>query len=99
MTLAEALYTTTETDPCLCNQCVDDFEVDEEWYLQFLPDPETEKAKREYFSEMCERANAGELCIVCHWRQMDSEGGDGFGSGMCSHCADLALGMMGEQYA
>lgn len=77
---------------------VDNFEVDEEWYLQFVADPEQEAAQRQYWSEMCERADNGDLCIVCNWRKMDTEGGDGYGSGMCPKCADDALSMMGGRY-
>lgn len=34
-----------------------------------------------------DRANKGELCIVCNRRWMDTEGGIGYGFGMCEHCS------------
>ena len=40
-------------------------------------------------------ANSGALCLSCGWRQMAVEGELGAGQGLCEHCADEALSLMG----
>ncbi len=58
----------------------------ENWFLDFVESPEVKKERERFYKEMCERADAGEYCFVCGWRRMDTEGGPGYGIGVCEKC-------------